>query len=101
MTHEILVGLHVSDNDKYQEYRDAMMPILRKYGGGFRTDFIVSETLKPSDKKNVNRVFTIYFRDKQSVQEFFNDPEYVVVKKKFYEKSATETHMLASYNQSE
>ncbi|MCZ6856513.1 MAG: hypothetical protein O7F70_00805 [Gemmatimonadetes bacterium] len=39
---EILRGLNVADNDGYQAYRDAMFPLLERFGGGFRYDFTIA-----------------------------------------------------------
>lgn len=41
--HEILVGLHVTDESSYAKYRAAMTPLLEGVGGFFRCDFRVGE----------------------------------------------------------
>ena len=41
MAIEILLALEVSDDSIYQQYRDAMTPILVSYGGAFIYDFKV------------------------------------------------------------
>lgn len=97
MAYEILVGLEVSDMEAYAKYREAMAPYLAKYGGKFMSDFMVSETLKPSDKQNINRVFTISFPDKQAEDDFFADPEYKIVKKKYFEPSVKVSYWLAKF----
>ncbi len=61
MAMEMLVGLRVVNDEAYQSYRDAMTPILNRYGGGFGYDFKVSEVLKSRTEAPINRVFTIYF----------------------------------------
>ena len=35
MVLEMLVGLHVVDDDAYQSYHDEIMSILKSHGGGF------------------------------------------------------------------
>ena len=97
MKFEMLVGLHVTDDEAYAAYRKAMMPILERYGGGFRYDFRVSETLKAEVDHEINRVFTIFFNDESSLDRFFSDPEYQAVKAKFFAKSVRATVIIAEY----
>ena len=61
MSYEMMVGLQVKCNDKYSRYREAMTPLLKSYGGGFRYDFKVSEVLKNAEGRPINRVFAIFF----------------------------------------
>ena len=97
MKFEMLVGLHVTDDEAYAEYRKAMMPILERYGGGFRYDFKVSETLKAEADQEINRVFTIYFEDESARDRFFSDPDYAVAKQTFFAKSVRATVIIAEY----
>ena len=57
----MVVGLQVTDDDVYTQYREAMKPLLEQAEGGFRYDFKVSEVLKSEEGLPVNRVFAIYF----------------------------------------
>lgn len=36
MSHGIVVALNVTDATRYQQYREAMAPVLAAHGGGFR-----------------------------------------------------------------
>ena len=63
MAVETLVALNVVDDEAYQAYRDQMMPILHRYGGGFGYDFRVSEVLRSETDAPINHVFTIHFPD--------------------------------------
>jgi uncharacterized protein (DUF1330 family) len=72
---EMLVGLEVSNNDIYDQYRAAMTPILNRFGGEFGYDFKVSEVLKSEDNEEINRVFIIRISDEQSKDAFFNNDE--------------------------
>ena len=87
MAYELLIGLHVTDEAGYQAYRDAMRPILESYGGGFRYDFQISETLASQANHKINRLFTIYFKDKAARNGFFNDPAYKKVRAKHFTPS--------------
>lgn len=96
----MLVGLHVIDDHVYQLYRDEMMPILKRYGGGLGYDFKVAEVLKSETHASINRVFTIYFSDEDAKKAFFSNEEYLQAKKRYFERSVTETTIIATYQRS-
>ena len=98
MSYEAIVGLQVIDDELYTRYRNAMKSILDEYGGGFRYDFKISEVLKNEDGNPMNRVFAIYFRDKQARDSFFANAEYKKVKQEFFEKSVLVTTIISEYN---
>ncbi len=93
----MLVGLNVTNDEEYTKYREAMKPIFYSYGGGFGCDFRVSEVLKPLENKDINRVFTIHFPNSEKMDKFFSDPEYLLVKQKYFENSVGNTTILSSY----
>jgi uncharacterized protein (DUF1330 family) len=97
MSYEMLVGLNVLDDRMYQEYRDAMKPILAAYGGGFSYDFKVSEVLLSEAGSEINRVFTINFPDNEKMEDFFSNPEYLKVKETYFEGSVGSTIIISSY----
>ncbi len=97
MAVEMLVGLNVIDDDAYQLYRDEMTPILMSYGGGFGYDFKISESLKSETEAPINRVFTIYFLNEDSMNSFFSNDEYLKIKERHFEKSVTDTTIIATY----
>ena len=97
MALEMLVGLNVVDDEAYQSYRDEMTPILKSYGGGFGYDFKVSEVLKSKTEAPINRVFTIYFSSEDSMNSFFSNDDYLKIKKRHFEKSVTDTTIIATY----
>lgn len=76
MALEMLVGLQVLDDQVYPQYREAMAPILKRFGGGFRYDFKIAEVLKKETADLINRVFTIHFSDRKSKEGFFADSKY-------------------------
>jgi len=81
------MGLNVIDDQEYQRYREAMLPILNAYGGTFGYDFRVSEVLLSKTEDDINRVFTIEFPSKQKMEEFFSNPDYVVVQNRHLKNS--------------
>jgi uncharacterized protein (DUF1330 family) len=97
MAYEMLVGLQVIDEPRYAQYREAMAPILKRFGGGFRYDFRVGEVLKSETHAPINRVFTIYFADEASRDAFFSDPDYRRIKEQFFTGSVQATTILAEY----
>ncbi len=94
---EMLVGLNVVDDGAYQSYRNEMTPILNEYGGGFGYDFKVSEVLKSKTEAPINRVFTIYFSNEDSMNSFFSNDDYLKIKQRHFEKSVTDTTIIATY----
>lgn len=97
MAYELLVAMNVTDEKLYDEYRAGMLPILRRYGGGFRHDFVVSRTLKSEADHPVTRVFAIYFADKKSKEAFYADPAYQAVKQRFWAPSVKGRTIIAEY----
>ncbi|MBA6262219.1 DUF1330 domain-containing protein [Colwellia sp. Bg11-12] len=84
MSFERIMGLEVINDDEYQKYRENMIPILQLFGGSFGFDFKVSEVLKSKTDDAINRVFTLDFPSKESMEEFFTNPDYLVVKDKYF-----------------
>lgn len=95
--YEILVGLEVSNNEVYAQYRESMKPILVTYGGSFGFDFVVSKVLLSEVTEPINRVFTIRFPSESTADEFFSDRSYLKVKDQFFVKSVRNTTIIASY----
>lgn len=94
---ERLVGLHVTDDKLYQEYRKAMLPILKEYGGDFGYDFKVSSVLINESGNPINRVFTIHFPDEDTSKEFFNNSRYKEAREKYFNKSVTSATIISQY----
>ena len=101
MAYEMLVGLNLKDEKVYQDYRNAMRPLLEKYGGGFRYDFKIDKVLKSEVDHPINRVFVIYFRDENASKDFFSNPDYLVVKKTYFEASVLNTAIISNYSRGE
>ena len=97
MALEMLVGLNVVVDEAYQSYRDEMAPILKSYGGGFGYDFEISEVLKSQTEAPINRLFTIYFSNEDSMNLFFLNEEYLEIKERNFEKAVTDTTIIATY----
>lgn len=97
MTYEMMVGLDVTDDELYRQYRDAMAPLLASHGGGFRYDFTIAKVLRSASEHPINRVFAIYFASKTSMDHFFADPEYLTIKSRFFARSVAGTTIFGSY----
>lgn len=91
------VALHVTDETMYQNYRKAMLPILESLGGGFRYDFKISEVLTSETDNEINRVFIIYFPDKETSIKFFQNPDYLKIKEQYFVKSVASITNIAEY----
>ena len=90
-----LVALNVIDDESYKKYREGMIPILKEHGGGFNYDFCVSEVLISQTENKINRVFTIFFPDKETAEKFFSNEDYLKVKKEYFEKAVKSTTIIA------
>jgi uncharacterized protein (DUF1330 family) len=101
MSFEILVGLNVLDNSKYDEYRNAMKPILANYEGSFGYDFLVSDVLISPNESDINRVFTISFSSKDKMESFFSDVNYLVVKKTYFVDSVGSSTIISAYEKAD
>jgi len=97
MRFERLVGLYITDDDRYTQYRENMTPILKTYGGGFAYDFKIAETLKNESEKPINRLFMIYFKDESSMNDFFSNEEYLKIKEKYFDLSVGSSHEISKY----
>ena len=97
MTYEMLVGLNVIDDQAYQTYRAEMSPILKSFGGGFGYDFRISEVLRSETTAPINRVFTIYFPNQDSMKAFFSEAAYLGIRQKHLERAVTDTTIIATY----
>jgi uncharacterized protein (DUF1330 family) len=98
MTHELMVGLHVTDDQAYRNYREAMAPLLAAHGGGFRYDFTIAQVLKSASDHPINRVFAIYFESRARMESFFANPEYLAIKARYFAKSVAGTTIFGSYD---
>ena len=94
--HETLVGLHVTDQDAYAQYRTAMTPLLEAVGGFFRYDFTIDEQLRGDSDPAINRLFLISFPDADTEAAFFADPAYVAAKKQFFEPAVSTVNILGT-----
>lgn len=94
---EVLVGLHVSDEDGYAKYREGMTPILHEMGGSFRLDLRVSEMLKGEAEDPFNRVFILSFPDESTMEQFFNNEQYQSIRAEHFDPSVKSYRLIASF----
>jgi uncharacterized protein (DUF1330 family) len=92
---ETLVTLNVVDADLYAKYRAAMTPLLEAHGGSFGLDLWVAEVLRSPDPKPFNRLFTIIFPSPERRDAFFSNPDYLAVRKAFFDPSVSTATRLA------
>jgi uncharacterized protein (DUF1330 family) len=94
MPYEKTVGLYVQDNEKYDQYRKFIGPILAKHNGEFVYDCHVSDMLKPHNTR-INRLFLLRFPSNTDKEKFFTDPEYQVVRDTYFTAAVAEIHYLS------
>jgi len=95
---ERIMGLNVIDDAEYQRYREAMLPILKEFGGSFGYDFKVSEVLLSKTEDKINRVFTIEFPSKQKMEAFFSFPDYITVRNRHLENSVKSKTVISMHD---
>ena len=95
---ESIIGLHVIDHEMYEQYREGMIPLLTKMGGGFRYDFIIDETLRSDTDHPINRLFAICFPDRATRDTFFSDPDYKEVRATYFDPSVKAFTIIATYD---
>lgn len=101
MAYEMLVAMNVTDPSEYRRYREGMLPILARYGGGFRYDFVVSQTLSPQPEHPVTRLFAIFFEDEAASRAFFADESYQAVRQRHYVGAVDGRTLVAAYTTSD
>lgn len=101
MAFEMLVGMHVTDDDAYQDYRNGITPILDRHGGGFGYDFRVSEVLRSESDAPINRVFTIRFPSEAVMEDFFANEQYLAVKERHFVGAVSDTTIIATYDRAD
>jgi len=97
MAYKMLVGLNVKNDQMYSDYRKAMIPLLKTYGGGFDCDFKLSEVLIPENNQDLNRLFIIYAENKESMDSFFSDPKYKEIQEKYFNDSVARKTLFANF----
>jgi len=97
MSYEMTVGLLVTDQAMYAQYRREMRPLLERAGGVFRFDFDVARVLESEDGAEINRAFVIQFPDRSTKERFFTDPRYLEIRRRLFEPSVKSTARIAEY----
>jgi len=95
--YEILVGLHVKDNDAYDQYRAGMTPILKDHGGYFRFDYTIDEMLQGDADDAHNRVFVLSFPDQATMERFFGNEDYKNVRAQHFDPAVKSGGILSSF----
>ncbi|MBL4809810.1 MAG: DUF1330 domain-containing protein [Phycisphaerales bacterium] len=94
---EILVGLHIQNDENYDKYRASMAPLLKEHHGYFRYDFKISEMLIGDAEDPFNRVFVLSFPDEPTKERFFNNETYKQIRKTYFDTSVKSGGILASF----
>ena len=94
---DLLIGLHVADEQLYSAYRAHMTPLLQAHGGSFGVDVRVAEVLRSPQDKPFNRLFTMRFPSTEQLTAFFENPDYLAIRRQFLEPSVSATTRFAKY----
>lgn len=96
---QIQVALRVKDEEKYGEYRKAVLPILERHGGEVLHDFRIAEIISSDVDAKVNRLSVIRFPDDAAKVAFFDDADYVAAKSQHFDDAVESSAIIASYVQ--
>lgn len=89
------VGLFVSDEAVYQQYRDGISSLLKEHEGFFRYDFKVSDTLINESDTPINRVFVLAFPSEERSNAFFSHDDYDKVRAEFFDASVAHVTLIS------
>jgi uncharacterized protein (DUF1330 family) len=98
MSYEMTVGLVVTDQESYAQYRREMRPLLEGVGGAFRYDFDVARVLHGEDDAAINRAFVLQFPDESSKERFFADARYVEIRRRLFDPAVKVRVLIAEYS---
>ena len=87
MPFQMLVVMHVTDEQQYSQYRKEIAPLLTERGGTFEYDLKVSEVLATKAEHPINRVFLVTFPTQVAKNTFFADGRYQAIKAAYFEQS--------------
>ena len=91
MTAYTIVMVRVDKPDTYKEYTSRTPPIVKKYGGKFLVRGGEVDTIEGEPFND--RLVILEFPSKQSIHDFFADPEYQAAAD--YRKASSEARILA------
>ena len=97
MNYEILVALHVADQEAYAEYRREIAPLLQSAGAAFTYDLDVSRARENASPHDINRLFVLRFPSKTAHDRFFADPSYRGVRARHFENAVKGFTVIAEY----
>lgn len=75
----LIVHSTISDEAQYQKYRDAVVPLIARFGGKFIVRGAAVEALE--GRHDGRRMVIFEFPSIDAIHAFWNSPEYVPVKK--------------------
>lgn len=96
MAYDQLMAMNVVDEAGYARYRAEMTPLLHDFGGSFRFDFRIAETLKSETSHPITRVFILSFPNQSVRDAFFSDERYLSIRKRHFDAAVGEYTRIGS-----
>ena len=96
--HEVIVGLHITDESSYTTYRAHMTPLLESMGAHFRYDMRIAEHLKGDADEPFTRLFIISFPDEPTKDRFFTDERYQKIRQAHFENAVSSHTIISTYD---
>ena len=97
--YQLLVGLHVTNDEQYTQYRQHIMPLPESNGGNFEYDFTIDATLKNAAGHPINRLFVLSFPDQKAQHNFFNSPTYLQIRETYFQPSVNAASIISTWEQ--
>jgi len=94
---ELLVGLHITDDESYDKYRDGTTQLLKEHGGYFRYDYTITEMLQGGAEHPHNRVFVLSFPDESTKNRFFANETYQEVRARYFDPAVQSVTQIAAF----
>lgn len=95
--YQVLVGLNVLDDKRFDEFHSAIEPLLSRYQGQLGYEFTVPASLLARHSHKVNRVYTISFASKERMESYFADSEYLKTRGRHILKSFATEQFIFGY----
>lgn len=97
---DTFVGLHVTDDASYREYRDGVKPLLEAHGGTLHDDCRIEESRRAVEHP-MNRLFIISFPDANAKRAFFENESFRQMHARYFDPERQGITTVAHYEMSE
>ena len=98
MSKTVVLGLSVTNQEMYQEYREKLDPVLKEVGAKVILDVEVGNVRINPTETNFNRLIFIKFNNAESMKLLNEHPTYLSLKNSLFVPSVKQTVPLAKFD---